>query len=631
MIPACNREAPVGPVDTSQYVTSAALPAAPGGAAPAALPQFVEVTQAAGVTFVHRNGAFGKIWMPETLGSGGGFFDFDGDGHPDLLLINGGDWPGHAERCPQPSPELYLNDGQGRFRNVTHEVGLDAIHFYGMGFAAADYDGDGDTDLFLTGVGRSFLLQNEQGRFVDVTRSRLEYDPSLAAPDDVPDWSLGAVWLDYDLDGDLDLFVCNYVCWTPETDIYTERVPGMKSYATPAVYRGQTSRLFQNDGAGRLVEVTAQAGVLNRNGKSMGVIVEDFNGDFLPDLFVTNDTEANFLYLNRGGGRFEDVALAAGCGYDEAGRARAGMGTWSADVTGRGDIAVAIGNFSREPVSLYRRVAIGRGDAASASLPRPTASEGYSAAGVSTSAAPGPPAAAADELVFVDGAAKARLSRPTLLMLTFGVVFADFDLDGLPDLMLANGHIEPQIQRVQKDVTFAQPPQLFRNTGETFDDLSDQVGADFSRPAVARGLATADIDGDGDLDVLLTVNDGSARLLRNDLPPGANALRFVLRGAGRNPQAIGAVVTVTCGERTQSQRVRTGGSYLSQSELPLTFGLGAAARADVQVRWPTGRSESLGELEAAHEYVVTEGHGATRSRPLRRQGVGDPARSTGHP
>jgi hypothetical protein len=574
----CKREEPPAAVDSGAYAKAPSAPEA-STRPTRALPVFVDVTEEAGLDFVHYNGAFGKKWMPETLGSGGGFLDYDGDGHPDILLINSRDWPGRERADFRPTPKLYRNDGTGRFEDVTEEAGLEAISFYGMGFCAADFDGDGQVDLFLTGVRRNYLLHNEDGRFVDITETHLHRDEEAAG--EAPDWSLGCAWFDYDLDGHLDLIVVNYVSWTPETDVFTTLDGMNKSYATPVVYEGQTSRLFRNRGDGHLVEATREAGLLNTSGKSMGVIIDDFNADFRPDIFITNDTEPNFLYLNRGGGRFEEVALDAGCAYDEDGRARAGMGVDSAYVSRDTDVNVAIGNFSREPVSLYQR------------LPQ---------AGL-----------------FVDGAGKARLSGSTLLSLTFGLVFADFDHDGYVDLMLANGHIEPEINSVQKEVTFAQKPQLFRNDGTgRFEEITDQVRDDFAVPVVGRALAYADIDGDGDLDVLLTVNNGRPRLFRNDLATNHHALRVRLRGAGRNRDAIGAMVFVMTPTGRQIRWVRTGGSYLSQSELTATFGLGLDSQATIDVRWPSGRAEVLGELGAGFTYIVEEGKGVRERIAFRR-------------
>lgn len=563
----CDKPAPVAPPNNSKYVKpDVEQPFKPPETNAPKTAQFTDVTANAGIDFEHVNGAIGRKWMPETVGSGGGFFDYDDDERPDILLISGGYWSDTKPTMQPPAARLYRNLGDGRFSDITAQCGLDQFSLYGMGFCAADYDGDGDADLYITGVGRSLLLINEDGKFEDRTRARVEYADDARAEGAVADWSLGAAWFDADGDGDLDLFVCNYVNWTPENDVFTTLDGRDKSYATPTVYAGQTNRLFENRGEGRLVEITAAASVFNPKGKSMGVAVDDFDRDGRPDLFVTNDTERNLLYLNRGG-RFEEVALKAGCAFDEDGRARAGMGVDSGDLCGN-ELCIAIGNFSREPLSLYQQL---RG-----------------------------------ETLFVDAAARAKLSRPTLPNLTFGVLFFDANLDGALDLALANGHIEPEINRVQSEITFAQPPQLFINQcGSGFVDVTQTSGADFSLPMVGRGLATADIDGDGDLDLLITANGGRPRLLRNEIisiasnstpRPGEstnNWLRIRLIGEAPNRDAIGALIRITNDGNMQSRRVRTGGSYLSQSEFTATFGLGASTNVDVEITWPTGDTQRL--------------------------------------
>ena len=529
--------------------------------------RLTEITRDAGIEFEHVTGAFGEKWMPETLGSGAAFFDYDSDGLPDLLLVNSSWWPGHEGPGERPVQRLYRNLGGGRFEDNTAVAGLD-LSLYAMGATVGDYDGDGDPDIYLTAVGTNRLLRNDDGSFTDVTaQAGVGGDP----PQGPPAWSTGAAWVDIDLDGWLDLFACNYVHWTPETDLFTTIDGTTKSYATPHQYQGESCRLYRNRGNGEsFADITEAAGVHNRDGKSLGVAVTDFNDDGWPDLVVANDTQRNFLYRNQGDGSFVDIAVRAGVAFDEAGRARAGMGVDVADLTGKGGWAIAIGNFAHEPLSLFARIG---------------------------------------EDLFQDRAGAALLSRPTLIPLTFGVVFADFDLDGVLDIVAANGHIEPGIAAVRREQTFAQPPQLFLgDRSGAFVDVSELVGADFREPLVGRGVATADIDGDGDLDLLLTANGGAPRLLRNDLD-GASGIGVRLVGAAPNRSGLGALVTVYAAGRTQRRFVATGSSYLSQSSLvPLSFGLGDAGGADsVVVRWPAGgRFARVGPVAAGEQVIVQE-------------------------
>ena len=530
--------------------------------------RFADVTQASGINFVHKNGAFGQKWMPETIGSGGGFFHYDNDGYPDLLLVNSTEWAGHESGNPLPTPELYLNQRDGTFKPITREANLD-FSMYGMGVAFADYDADGDTDMYLTAVGDNKLLRNDNGVFTDVTAAINVAGNNPAS--DTPAWSTSAAWVDVDRDGWLDLFVANYVQWTPETDIYVTRDGKTKSYATPEGYKGESSRLYRNINGQRFEDITQQAGLQNEEGKSLGVAVADFNNDGWPDLAVSNDTQPNFLYINNGDGTFNDNAIPAGIGYDENGRARAGMGIDVVDVANDGHLAVAIGNFSKEPTSLYTQIGTGE--------------------------------------LFQDRAGAARLTRPTLLMLTFGVLFADLDLDGYQDLVAANGHIEPEINVVQQDITFEQKPQIFRNLEGRFVDVSDQAGPPFSVPLVARGIATADIDLDGDLDLLLTVNDGPPRLLRNDSQlENVNWVHLNLEGASPNLDAIGAQITVWSGGMPQRRMIRTGSSYLTQSDhTNVLIGLGTHLLADsVIVQWPSGKINRLLNVSANETHRIKE-------------------------
>lgn len=539
--------------------------------------RFTDVTAAAGIDFVHATGAFGEKWMPETMGSGVVVLDYDGDRWPDLFFVNSTGWEGRAEDRGARSM-LLRNLGDGTFRDVTGEAGLDRP-IYGMGAAAADYDADGDTDLYVTAVGDNRLYRNDGGRFTDVTVETGTAGNAPGAAD--PAWSTAVAWFDADGDGWLDLLVCNYVDWTPETDLFFTRDGVNKSYATPEEYNGESCRLLRNEPAPggsdtglpsgrRFRDATAESGFDNPEGKSLGIVIDDFTGNGLPDVAIANDTYQNFLYRNEGDGTFVDVALDAGVAFDEFGRARAGMGVDVGDILNRGQLSIAIGNFSNEPVSLFTQI---------------------------------------QEGLFQDLAGSARLTRSTLLPLTFGLRFADFDLDRYVDLVLGNGHIEPEIEAIQGDVTFAQPPQLFRNDGRGgFIDAGAMAGGGFDEPIVARGVATLDFDRDGDLDLVVSTNGGPAKLFRNDLEPGPGWVRLRLEGAAPNLGAVGATVRVFVGDAAQRFVVSTASSYLSQSEAnPVLAGLGGAPRADsVVVVWPGGARTVTGPVEAGAALTIRE-------------------------
>ena len=532
--------------------------------------RLTEITQPAGIEFQHENGAVGNKWMPETMGSGVAFFDYDNDGWPDILLINGSSWTENNNEV-EVTPKLYRNLGDGRFSDVTNETGLN-ISVYGMGVAAADYDGDRDIDIYITAVGDNLLLRNDAGRFVDVTGyAGVDGNPSSSR--DYSSWSTAAAWVDYDRDGYLDLFTCNYVKWTAETDLHTTLDGVNKSYATPEQYEGDSCRLYKNVDGSRFSDYTARAGVENRDGKTLGVAVADINRDGWPDLIVANDTERNFLYVSNGDGTFTDKAVQAGVGYDEFGRARAGMGIDVADLAGTGELSIVIGNFSHEPLSLYTLVSDG---------------------------------------LFQDMAGLANLTRASTRQLTFGLAFVDLDLDADVDLITGNGHIEPDIGTVQQGISFAQSPQIFLNDGNRrFTEATSLVGGSFDEPIVARGVAYADIDRDGDWDLLISTNGDRPKLFRNDLPHEAtNWIALKPIGVSPNTQAIGAIVTVYADGREQSQMVRTGSSYLSQSDIgTLIFGLGEKSGVDsVLVRWPTsGKLDNYGPASSGRRYVVREG------------------------
>jgi hypothetical protein len=533
---------------------------------------FTDVTASAGVRFVHNNGAFGRKYLPETLGSGCLFLDVDGDGWQDILLVNSTKWPGRAG--PPSHPQLYRNNGNGTFTDVTVGSGLD-VELYGMGAAAADYDNDGRVDVFITAVGGNRLFHNAgNGRFTDVTGRA-----GLAGAG----FSTSALWFDYDADGKLDLFVARYVDWSIDKDLFCTLDGKTKSYCTPESYKGQSASLYRNRGDGTFEDVTKAAGLYDPTSKALGVAMLDFDNDGAMDLFVANDTQPNRLYRNRGNGTFTDVAVGAGVAFSEAGVARAGMGVDAADYDGSGRPSLVIGNFANEMMALYHNEGTG---------------------------------------LFIDEAATAGIGRPSLLTLTFGCFFFDFDLDGRPDIFAANGHVADDINRVQPKVTYAQPAHLFRNVGaKGFEEVTAELGGPLRQPVVGRGAAYADFDRDGDLDLLITANHGPARLLRND---GGNSRHHALRvktvGTTSNRDGIGARVDIVLpGGARQWQLVKTGSSYASQSELPLTFGLGDATRvSEIRVRWPGGRVETIGGAAADTAVTIQEGKGTIDTQPLRR-------------
>jgi len=525
-----------------------------------------DITARAGIHFLHNNGAFGKKYLPETMGPGCAFIDYDGDGYPDILLVNGEDWPGHSKT---PSTlKLYHNNQNGTFTDVTAKAGL-AIAMFGMGVAVGDYDNDGHDDIFVTALGQSHLFHNNgNGTFTDVTKSAGMWGPN--------EFSTSAAWVDYDRDGKLDLVVANYVQWSQPTDIYCTLDGAHKSYCTPESYKGTSVRLWHNLGGGKFEDATQKAGISDPTSKSLGLAVLDYNGDGWPDIVVANDTQPNKLYLNKQNGTFEEKAVAAGIAFSEDGVARAGMGVDAADYDRSGHPSLLITNFANQMLSLYHNEGNG---------------------------------------LFVDEAPRSEVGRNTLVTLGFGCFFFDYDNDGWPDILVADGHIENEIERVQKRVAYAEPPHLFRNLGGgKFQEMTAQMGSSFASPKVARGAAYADIDNDGALDVLMTTNGGRAWLFHNE--GGTNhSLRIKLVGTKSNRDGVGTVVRLTSGAAKQWQMLRSGSSYLSQSELVLTFGLGSGTKADtVEIQWPSGQMEKLSGLSGDQTVTIQEGKGVVGTR-----------------
>lgn len=573
-----NRPAPVV-VTPPAKVSTPATRSAPT-VEPPSLP-FRDVTAEAGIMFVHENGATGQKLLPETMGGGVGVVDYDSDGDMDILFVNSQAWPANtASEGANATCALYANDGAGKFTDVTKEAGLD-ISLYGMGCAVGDFDNDGDPDIYVTGVGPNRLLRNDGGKFVDITEQA-----GVAGPADA--WGTSCGWFDYDNDGRLDLFVCNYVVWSREYDLAQNfRLIGSdtRAYGRPQNFEGTFPLLFRNKGDGSFEDVTEVAGLQVRNpslnrpmAKSLGVTFADFDSDGDLDIVVANDTVQNLLFENLGNGRFEEIGAQSGIAFDVAGNARGAMGIDTAIFRGGTAVGVAIGNFANEMTAFY--------------VTRPGESN------------------------FTDEAVSNGLGPQTRLELTFGVLLADFDLDGRPDLFATNGHLEEDINRVQPSQHYEQSPQIFWNCGEDqateFCPLTEeQVGKEFFEPTVGRGAAYADFDGDGDLDIVMTAIGRPARLLRNDLPQGSDWLRLTLVGSKSNRDAIGARATVIAGGVTQSQTVMPTRGYLSQSEKTLTFGFGKAERGSeiekVEIVWPSGKISILDDLALGKTHIIDEG------------------------
>ncbi len=562
-----------GLASTSSLLDAFAAPPAQAGSSQTADPgfRFTDITAQAGIRFRHNNGAYGGKLLPETLGSGCAFLDYDGDGWQDILLVNGTNWPGHdlfshdlsgraRDKSERSTLKLYRNNRNGTFSDVTRGAGLE-IEMYGMGVAVGDYNNDGYPDILITCVGQNRLFRNTgKGTFVDVTKSS-GLGPRLG-------FSTSALWFDFDRDGLLDLFVCNYVKWSEEHDVFCSRDGKSKSYCTPEAYRGETCWLFHNRGNGTFEDVTATSGIFDSSSKSLGVAMLDYDQDGWPDLLVANDTQPNKLYRNQRNGKFKDAAVDAGIAFSAEGKARAGMGVDVADFDNSGRPGVAITNFDNEMMGLYRSSETGS---------------------------------------FVDVALQSGVGMASKDKLGFGCVFLDVELGGALDLAVVNGHIDDTVRNVN-GIGYAQPTQLFLNDGKgRFVDVAGKVGGGFSQSKVGRGLAYGDFDRDGDLDLLITTNNGPAYLYRNDLTARNRGIRFRLVGTKSNRDAVGATLKIFHGGSSQLRLVKGGSSYLSQSELPVTFGLGRRDKIDrLVIQWPSGRAEDYKNLAAGQTYECVE-------------------------
>jgi len=551
------------------------LPAAPAASkdAPAADTRirFTDITRAAGIRFTHNNGAFGKKWLPETMGPGVAFIDYDNDGWQDIFIVNGTGWPGHPGHVS--TPVLYHNNHDGTFTDVTKKAGLD-IPLYGMGVAVGDYDNDGYDDLFVTAYGQNHLFRNNgNGTFTDVTKKAGLWGPN--------ELSTSAAWLDTTKDGRLDLLVANYVQWTPQTDLYCTMDGSDKSYCTPESYKGTSVRLWHNNGNGTFTDVTKQSGLYDPTSKSLGIAILDANQDGYPDIAISNDTQPNKLYLNNRNGTFSEQGIPAGIAYSEDGVARAGMGIDAGDFDHSGYPSLVVTNFSNQMIGLYHNERNG---------------------------------------LFVDEAPTSEVGRSSLLTLGFGCFFFDYDLDGWSDLYVADGHLDPDIEKIQQRVHYAEPAHLFHNLdGHGFDDVAAQMGPSFDAPRVARGAAYGDINNDGAPDIIVTTNGGPASLFLNEGTTN-HALRIKLIGTKSNRDGIGSVVFVKTPTFGQKKMLRSGSSYLSSSELVLTFGLGQAPKADVvEVHWPSGAVDRLTNVNADQIITVREGAGIVHNQPLEKR------------
>ncbi len=563
--------------------------------------QFTDIAPSAGITFRHTNGKSGRYYFLETVASGGGFIDYDGDDDLDVYLLNGAAIPGFVPDRPLSSA-LYRNDGDGSFTDVTGQAGVGNADGYGMGLAVADYDNDGDDDLFVTNYGANVLYRNEgDGTFRDVTDQA-----NLTVPRD-PTFSTSAAFLDYDRDGHLDLYVCVYVEFDFETNKRCVR-DGIQSYCGPDIYEGAADLLYRNNGDGTFSDVSAEAGIANPEGKGLGVVGGDYDGDGWTDIFVANDLTPDFLYRNNGDGTFTDQALLAGVAYGEDGVARAGMGVDFGDYDRDGSPDVYVTNFSLEPNSLHRNNGNG---------------------------------------TFTETTFGAGVGNPTLLFLGFGTAFEDFDHDGWLDIFAANGHVIDNISLFDPTISYAQTNQLFRNEGNgVFTDVSAGAGASFQVERVHRGAAFGDVDNDGDVDVLVTTVNDVPLLLRNDGvggrvardsddaagrrgdagppgppgPPGPLSLLVATEGVRSNRNGIGARVTVVTDAVRQSREIRSGYSYLAANDLRAHFGLGAHAGADsVIVDWPGGARDVATGIAGGQLVTIREGAGIVSRTPFPRR------------
>ncbi len=552
------------PLSTSLRICMALATLCPAGPAVRTLQAdpavpFSDRTRALGIDFRHQRGASAQKHLVETMGSGCALLDYDGDGRLDVLLINGGRTPDSPPFVPR-AHALYRNRGGGRLEEVTREAGLDLPAGYGMGVAVSDYDNDGDLDLYLTHFGPNRLYRNNgDGTFSDVTGRA-----GVAGAE----WSTGAAFFDYDRDGAPDLYVVNYLDATFERNPPCE-MKGIRAYCHPRHFAGVPDRLYRNLGDGRFRDVSRSSGILNPEGKGLGVVAADFDGDGWVDLYVANDSVRNVLLRNKGDGTFSDVTLLSGTGYNSQAQAEAGMGVDAADYDGDSLLDIFVTNYDLETNALYR----------------------YQG-----------------NWLFGDERWRSGLARKDRFLLGFGAGFLDFDNDGDRDLLVVNGHVVDNIERIQPDLSHPQPDQLFENRGGRFVEHGPFYRWSSRQPRVGRGAALGDIDNDGDIDVLISNCGAEPTLLINRVGARRNWIQLRLTGTDSSRDAVGTRLTLTTAEGEQSDQITGGGSYLSASDLRAHFGLGEAARVEeIRIRWPSGKEEVLKDIPANRILHVTEG------------------------
>ncbi len=573
--PAAKKKPSAKPAATTSHAAkpaTAKTAAKPKPKRPTGRIRFTDITKQAGIHFVRNSGAFGKKYLPETMGSGVCVIDYNNNGWEDILFVNSMDWPGHGGR-KKSYPALYRNNGNGTFTNVTKQAGLD-VQMYGMGCAVGDYNNDGYDDIYITALGHNYLFRNNgNGTFTNVTRQ---------AGVGSSGWSTSAAWVDYNNDGKLDLVVDHYVHWSIKNDKFCSLDGVHKSYCTPELYKGESVTLYKNMGHGKFKNVTRQAGLYDPNDKGLGIAMLDYNNDGCMDLFITNDTEPNRLYRNNCNGTFTEVGLAAGVDYSSTGQARAGMGTDSGDYNGSGRQSLIIGNFTNQSFSLYRNDGNG---------------------------------------LFTNIAGQAGIEGPSMNVLTFGTFFFDYNLDGRPDIFALNGHVDTDVAAVHPSLSYAEQPLLFENMGHgKFKNVSNDVGPAFKEKLVGRGAAYGDFDNNGDLDLVVTTSNGAAHLWQNDGANKNDVLEVKTVGTRSNRDGIGARVFLTTSTgQHMSQMVKSGSSYLSQSQLRLTFGLGKpdpSKRIKLKILWPAGDTQILKNIRPNQIITVEEGKGIIARKPI---------------